>query len=89
MARPDYLVCLECESEVEDFIWRDGEIRRAMCEVCGNSDADAFALPEDFEQDMDDDLEEGDEEDDEEAEYLEDYEDYEEEDDEEEDDDKE
>ena len=73
MARPEYLVCLECESEVGDFIWRDGEIRRATCEVCGNSDADAFALPEDFEQDMDDDLEE-EEGDDEEAENLDDYE---------------
>lgn len=77
MARPDYLICLECESEVEDFIWRDGEIRRATCEVCGNSDTDAFALPEDFEQDMDEELEddegEEDEEEDEEAEYLEDY----------------
>lgn len=52
MARPDYLICLECESEVADFIWRDGEIRRAACEVCGNTDADAFSLPEDFEQDL-------------------------------------
>jgi len=77
MARPDYLICLECESEVEDFIWRDGEIRRATCEVCGNSDTDAFSLPEDFEQDMDEEVEdeegEEDEEEDEEAEYLEDY----------------
>ncbi len=74
MARPDYLICLECESEVEDFIWRDGEIRRATCEVCGNSDVDAFSLPEEFEpeddeEDVDDeqteedDLEEYDEED--------------------------
>lgn len=49
MARPDYIICLECESEVEDFTWRDGEIRRATCEVCGNTDPDAFALPEEFE----------------------------------------
>ena len=79
MARPDYLICLECESEVEDFIWRDGEIRRATCEVCGNSDVDAFSLPEEFEP----------EEDEEEAEDLEneeeDLDDYEEEEDEEED----
>jgi hypothetical protein len=80
MARPDYLICLECESEVEDFIWRDGEIRRATCEVCGNSDADAFSLPEDFEQDMDDESDDGeDEEDDEDAEYLDDYHEIEEE----------
>jgi len=78
MARPDYLICLECESEVEDFIWRDGEIRRATCEVCGNSDADAFALPEDFEQDVDEDEAE-EEEDDEEAEYLDDYDELEDE----------
>jgi len=77
MARPDYLICLECESEVEDFIWRDGEIRRAACEVCGNTDADAFSLPEDFEQDLtaeDDEAEE--DESSEKDEYPEDYDDY-------------
>lgn len=85
MARPDYLICLECESEVEDFIWRDGEIRRASCEVCGNSDTDAFSLPEDYGQDADEDAEVEDEEvDDEEAEYLDDYEDYDEDEEEEE-----
>jgi len=81
MARPDYLVCLECESEVEDFIWRDGEIRRATCEVCGNSDVDAFSLPEEFEQDMDEEVEDAEdeeeedeeEEDDEESGYLDDH----------------
>jgi hypothetical protein len=77
MARPDYLICLECESEVEDFIWREGEIRRATCEVCGNSDVDAFSLPEEFEQDMDEEIEdeedeEEEDEDDEESEYLDD-----------------
>jgi hypothetical protein len=78
MARPDYLICLECESEVEDFVWREGEIRRATCEVCGNSDVDAFSLPEEFEQDMDEEIEdeeadEDEEEDDEEAKYVDDY----------------
>ena len=70
MPRPDYIVCLECQSEVEDFTWRDGEIRKATCEVCGNEDPDAFALPEDFDQEYD-----GDEEleDDEEDEYLDEY----------------
>ncbi len=86
MARPDYLICLECESEVEDFMWRDGEIRRASCEVCGNSDTDAFSLPEEYGQDLDDDEDEGaegDEADEEEAEYLDDYEDPDDEDEEE------
>jgi len=83
MARPDYLVCLECESEVEDFVWRDGEIRRATCEVCGNSDIDAFSLPEEFEQDMDEEVEDAEDEedeDDEESEYLDDYDEDEEDD---------
>lgn len=76
MARPDYLICLECESEVEDFIWRDGEIRRATCEVCGNSDVDAFSLPEEFEPEDD---EESLDEDEEADGDPEDYEDEEEE----------
>ena len=78
MAKPDYIICLECESEVEDFTWRDGEVRRAVCEVCGNSEADAFSLPEEFDQDVDED-----EEDEEEAEYVEDYDDLEDEEEEE------
>jgi len=78
MAKPDYIICLECESEVEDFTWRDGEVRRAVCEVCGNSNADAFSLPEEFDQDVDED-----EEDEEEAEYVEDYDDLEDEEEEE------
>jgi len=63
MARPDFIICLECEAEIEDFTWRDGEIRKAACEVCGNADPDAFSLPEDFEQDLefDDEYEEEDE----------------------------
>jgi hypothetical protein len=79
MARPDYLICLECESEVEDFIWRDGEIRRATCEVCGNTDADAFSLPEDFEEDVDagDEEDEGEDGEAEDEEYLKEYSDYE------------
>jgi hypothetical protein len=73
MARPDYLICLECESEVEDFTWREGEIRRATCEVCGNSDVDAFSLPEEFEQDMEEEIEDEEDEEDEEPKYLDDY----------------
>jgi len=73
MPRPEYLICLECETEVEDFTWREGEVRRAACEVCGNSDPDSFALPEDFDQDSED--EEEDEED-EEA-LIEDYDEFE------------
>jgi len=83
MARPDYLICLECESEVEDFIWRDGEVRRATCEVCGNSDVDAFSLPEEFEPEEDEEEAEG-LEDEEEDEDLDDYKEEDEDEDEEE-----
>jgi ferredoxin len=88
MARPDFVICLECESEVEDFVWRDGELRRASCEVCGNTDPDAFSLPEDHEQDLDEADEEGDgeeeeeEEEEDEEELLDDYDDFDEEDEE-------
>ena len=75
MPRPDYLICLECESEVEGFTWREGEVRKAACEVCGNSDPDAFALPEDFDQDT----EEEEDEEDAEEELIEDYDDFEDE----------
>jgi hypothetical protein len=80
MPRPEYLICLECETEVEDFTWRDGEVRRAACEVCGNSDPDSFALPEDFDQDSEDE----DDEEYEEEELIEDYDDFKEEEEEEE-----
>jgi len=62
MTRPDYVICLECEAEVDDFTWREGEVRTATCDVCGNTDPDSFALPEGFDQDYDeDDLAEPDE----------------------------
>ena len=73
MPRPDYLICLECESEVDGFTWREGEVRKAACEVCGNSDPDAFALPEDFDQDTEEEEEEGEDE----EELIEDYDDFE------------
>ncbi len=90
MARPDYIICLECESEVEDFTWREGAIQRASCEVCGNTDPDAFSLPEDFDQEFDDEeadeaaLETDDEEDKEDDEYADNLDDVGSEDDEEE-----
>jgi hypothetical protein len=85
MARPDYIICLECETEVEDFTWREGAIQRASCEVCGNTDPDAFSLPEDFDQEFDDEeqddeiLAEDDKEDDEDDDYVDDLADEDEE----------
>lgn len=76
MSKPDYIICLECESEVQDFSWREGEIRKALCDVCGNNDPDAFSLPEDFEENLEEEADEDD--------YEDDYEDYGEDEDEEE-----
>jgi hypothetical protein len=89
MGRPDYIICLECESEVEDFTWREGAIQRASCEVCGNTDPDAFSLPEDVDQEFDDEevdeegLEEDKEEDEEDDGYVDDLKDEDEEEEEE------
>ena len=80
MARPDFIICLECEAEIEDFTWRDGEIRKAACEVCGNADPDAFSLPEDFEQDLEFDEEFEDEDEEDEDEFKDSDEDEEDED---------
>jgi ferredoxin len=76
MAKPDYIICLECESEVEGFSWRDGEVRRAACDVCGNTDPDTFSLPEDYdagsvEQEDEDALEEDEEEEEDADDYRE------------------
>lgn len=83
MPRPDYVICLECQSEVDDFIWREGEVRRATCDVCGNSNPDSFSLPEDFDQALEDDEEEYEDDTDEEKELLEEYDDVDEEEEEE------
>jgi hypothetical protein len=80
MARPDYIICLECQTESEAFTWRDGEIRKATCEVCGNDDPDKFALPEDYEEGYEDDEDFEEIEGDEDGDYTSDYDKYEEED---------
>ena len=51
MAEPDYLICLECESPVYTFEWREGRVVEAQCGVCGNDDPSAF-LTEDELEDM-------------------------------------
>ena len=46
---PDYLICLECESPVYVFEWKDGEIKEAVCELCGNDDVQNFATEDEYE----------------------------------------
>lgn len=46
---PDYVLCLECETPVYDFEWKDGNITEALCPICFNDDTDQFATEDDYE----------------------------------------
>lgn len=46
---PDYLICLECESPVYVFEWKEGEVKEAICDVCGNDDVQNFATEDEYE----------------------------------------
>jgi hypothetical protein len=50
MASPDYVLCLECDTPVYVFEWRDGEIKEALCPSCGNEELDHFAAPDEIEE---------------------------------------
>ena len=47
---PDYLICLECESPVYIFEWRDGVLLEALCTHCGNDDVSQFITEADYEE---------------------------------------
>ena len=49
MAEPDYLICMECDSPVYTFEWREGRLQEAVCPVCGNEDLTSFATEEELE----------------------------------------
>ena len=49
MERPEYLICLNCETPCYVFEWSAGKLTEAFCEVCGEDDVDIFATEEDFE----------------------------------------
>ena len=46
---PDYVLCLECESPCYVFEWKDGTIKEAVCEMCGNDDVQNFATEDEYE----------------------------------------
>ena len=50
MATPEFLICLNCESPCYVFEWKEGEIKEALCEVCGNDDLDEFLPPTELEE---------------------------------------
>jgi len=47
---PDYVICLECESPVYIFEWKDGVLLEAHCAFCGNEDVAQFVTESDYEE---------------------------------------
>lgn len=47
---PDYVICLECESPVYVFEWKDGVLEEAHCALCGNDDVTQFITESDYEE---------------------------------------
>jgi len=50
MAQPEYLICLECETPVYVFEWREGRVIEATCPMCGNEDPASFATEDEMEE---------------------------------------
>ena len=50
MARPEYLICLNCEAPAYVFEWKDEKATEAICEVCANDDPDSFLSQQDWEE---------------------------------------
>ncbi len=48
MARPEYLICLNCESPTYIFEWKADEVLEAYCETCTSEEVDQFLTPDDF-----------------------------------------
>ena len=48
MARPDYLICLNCEAPAYVFEWENDEVIEAYCELCTSEEVDQFLTQEDF-----------------------------------------
>jgi hypothetical protein len=48
VARPEYLICLNCESPSYIFEWKDDEVTEAYCEICTSEEVDQFLTQDDF-----------------------------------------
>jgi len=46
---PDYVICLECESPIYTFEWKDEKVKEALCDTCGNEDPEQFATEDEYE----------------------------------------
>ena len=50
VAEPDYLICLECETPVYVFDWREGRVLEVVCPTCGNEDPGNFATEDEIDE---------------------------------------
>jgi uncharacterized Zn finger protein (UPF0148 family) len=50
VAEPEYLICLECDTPVYVFEWREGRLSEVVCPVCGNEDLASFATEDEIEE---------------------------------------
>jgi hypothetical protein len=50
VAEPDYLICLECETPVYVFDWREGRVLEVVCPTCGNEDPSNFATEDEIDE---------------------------------------
>jgi len=49
LSAPDYLLCCDCETPCYIFEWKEGTVKEAVCEVCGNEDEMTFLSEEEYE----------------------------------------
>jgi hypothetical protein len=48
LTAPEYLICCDCESPGYVFEWSEGEVKEALCEICGNEDPSSFLTEEQY-----------------------------------------
>lgn len=48
MSSPEYLICLNCETPIYEFEWKEDKVKEAFCQVCGNDDPEQFGTEEEF-----------------------------------------
>ena len=48
LSSPDFLICCDCETPSYVFDWREGKVTEAVCETCGNDEAETFLTEEEY-----------------------------------------
>jgi len=50
MTEPEYLICLQCETQTYQFEYTDGKLSSAICNTCGADDVSDFVTEDEFEE---------------------------------------